>query len=69
MRFHGNFIELLPSAQSSARNENAVTASKNLLKNRNGIFLGVHYFTKKLEFFSNILWMIEASNSKLRFLF
>ena len=30
-----NFIELLPSAQSSYPNENFVSTSKNLLKNRN----------------------------------
>ena len=30
-----NFIELLPSAQSSPRIENFVNPSKNLLKNRN----------------------------------
>ena len=30
-----NFIELFPSAQFSSRNENFVSASKNLLKGRN----------------------------------
>ena len=30
-----NFIELLPSAQSSSRNENFVSTSTNFLKNRN----------------------------------
>ena len=33
-----NFIELLPSAQLSFRNENIISASKNLLKNKNLIF-------------------------------
>ena len=31
---------------------------KLFLKNRNWIFPVVHYFTEKLEFVSNILWMI-----------
>ena len=48
-----NFIELLPSAQSSLRN----STSKNQLKNRNWTFPVLHSFTWKLEFVSNILWM------------
>ena len=53
-----NFIELFPSAQSSFRNENFVNISKKLLKNRNWTFPVVGYFTRKLEFASNILRMI-----------
>ena len=34
--------------------------SKNLLKNRNGAFPVVRYFTWKLEFVSYILWMIPG---------
>ena len=49
-------MQLLPSAQSSTRNENC--SNKNLVKNRNWIFLVVHYFASKLEFVSNLLWMI-----------
>ena len=52
-----NFIKLLPSAQSSSRNKNFVSASKNVLKNRNWTFLVVCYFRWRLEFLSNILWM------------
>ena len=39
------FIELLPNAYSLSRNENFVSTSKNLLKNKNSAFLVVHYFT------------------------
>ena len=60
-----NFIELLPSAQSSSRNENFVSTSKNFLRNRNWTFLIRHYFTWKLEFVTNILWMIVSGNSFL----
>ena len=55
-----NFIQLLPSAQSS-QNENFVSTSKNLLKNRN--WTVVLYFTWKLEFVSNILRMIVVYRS------
>ena len=58
-----HFIELLPSAHSSSRNENFVSASKNLLKNRQWTFLVVCYFLWKLEFVSNILWMILSGNN------
>ena len=44
-----NFIELLLSAQSSSRNENFVSTSKNFLKNRNWTFPVVRYFTWKTE--------------------
>ena len=54
-----NFIELLPSPQSSPGN-------KNLLKNRYWTFPAVHYFTWKLELVSNILWMIEGTRFHLR---
>ena len=57
-----NFIELLSSAQPSSRNEHFVSPSKNLLKNRNWTFPVVCRFTWKLEFVSNILWMILASS-------
>ena len=58
-----NFRELLPSAQFSSRNENFVSTSKNLPKNRNWTFPVVCYFTWKLEFASNILWIIFSGNS------
>ena len=51
----------MPSAQSSFRNENFVCTSENLLKNRNGTFPVVHGLTWKLEFLSNILWIIVRS--------
>ena len=60
-----NFIELLPSTQSSSANKNFVSTTKNLIKNRNRIFPVVHYFTLKLEFVSNILWIIVFGNSFL----
>ena len=37
--------ELLPSTQCSSQNENFVSTSKNLLKNRNQTFPLVYYFT------------------------
>ena len=55
-----NFMKLLPSAQPPSRNENFVSTSKSLLKNRNSTFPIVRYFTWKLEFVSNILWMMAA---------
>ena len=58
-----NFRELLPSAQFSSRNENFVSTSKSLPKNRNWTFPVVCYFTWKLEFASNILWIIFSGNS------
>ena len=48
----------MPSAQSSSRNENFASTSKNLWSNRIWTFTLVRYFTWKLEFISNILWMI-----------
>ena len=53
-----NFIELLPSGQSCSQNENFDSTSKNLLENRNWTFPVMRYFTWKLEFVSNILWII-----------
>ena len=40
-----NVREILPSAQSSSRNENFVSASKNLMKNKNLTFQVAPYFT------------------------
>ena len=54
-----NFIELLFSARSLPRNE------KNLMKNRNWTCPIVNYFTWKLDFVSNILWVIVSRNSFL----
>ena len=48
------------SAQSFSRNEKFVSTNKNLLKNRSWTFPIVRYFTWKLEFVSNIFWMIVA---------
>ena len=48
----------MPSAQSCSQNKNLVSTSVHLLENRNWTFPKVHYFTWKLEFVSNILWMI-----------
>ena len=42
------FIELLPSGQSSSKNENFVSTGKNL-KNKNWTFPVVRYFTWKLQ--------------------
>ena len=58
-----HFIELLPDAHSSSRNENFVSASKNLLKNKQWTFIVVRYFLWKLEFVSNILWMLLSGNN------
>ena len=44
--------------KASSWNENFVATSKNLLKNRNWIFPVILYFTRIIEFVSNILWMI-----------
>ena len=46
------------SAQSSFRNDNFHSTSKNILKNRNCTFPIVRYITWKLSFLSYILWMI-----------
>ena len=51
------FLELLPSPQFS-QNENFVSTSKNLQRNRNWSLPGVRCFTWKLEFVSNILRII-----------
>ena len=53
-------LEVWPSAQSSSLKENFINTSKRLLENRNWTFPVVHYFTWKLEFFSNILSMLVA---------
>ena len=50
------------------QNKNFVSTSKNLLKNRNWTFPVVRYFTWKLEFVSNILWMIVASSNRITYL-
>ena len=47
------------------RNEHFISTSKNLLKNRYWTFLLVRYFTWKLEFVSNILWVIVALNPEI----
>ena len=39
------FTDILPRAQSSSRNENFVSTSKNLLKNRYCTLPAVRYFT------------------------
>ena len=54
-------MELYPSAESSSQKENFVKISKNLLENRNWAFPVVRYFTSKLEFFSNILSVLEVT--------
>ena len=59
-----SFIEFLPTAQSSFQNENFVSSSKNLLKNRNWTLPVMHYFTWKLVFVSSILWMIVVFQCK-----
>ena len=46
-----------------SRFENFVSTSKNLLKNRNWFFIGVSYFTWKLQFVSNISRMNVSRNS------
>ena len=61
-------IELLPNAQSSSRNENFVSSSKNIPKNRNRTFPAVRYYTLTLVclkyLVNNYLWKtFLASNS------
>ena len=51
-------ITTTPRRQPSSQNENFVSNSKNLLKCGNLTFPVVHYFTWKLEFVSDVLWMI-----------
>ena len=51
---------LVPSLQ-----RNFVNTSKRLLKNGNGTFAVVRYFTEKVEFFSNILSVVVSRNSVL----
>ena len=53
-----NSIELFPSSQTHSRNESFVSTSKCPLRNKAWAFPVVRYFTWKLEFASNILWMI-----------
>ena len=49
-----NFVELLPSAQSSSQNGNFINTSKNLLKNRNWAF---HMKTRVcLKYFVHGCW-------------
>ena len=48
----------MPSVQPPSRNEHLVNTSKKLLKNRNWTSPVIRYFTWKLEFVSNNLWMI-----------
>ena len=60
-----NFIESLPSSQSYSRNKIFLSTKKNRLKNRNCTFLVVRYFKWKLEFVSNIFWIIASENSFL----
>ena len=51
-------------------NENFVSTSKNLLKSRNWAFPVVRYFTRKLEFVSNILWtIVETLAKRLRYIY
>ena len=56
-----NFREILPSAQSSSRNENFVSASKNLMKNKHLTFSVACYFTWKLQLALDFLWMFGGS--------
>ena len=49
----------------ATRNQNSASTSKNPLKTRNWTFAVVRYFTQKLEFVSNILWMIVGSKEIL----
>ena len=58
-----NFIELLPSAQSSCRNLNFASTSKNLLKDRNWTFPAFHMKTRVcLKYFVNDCspWKVSA---------
>ena len=61
-------IESKRNPQFSSKNDNFVNISKRLLKNRNEAFPLVPYFTLKLEFVSNVLFIIVAYGlgSKLR---
>ena len=60
-----DFPFITSETEYSPRNENFVSNSKNLLKNRNWTFPVVRHFTCKLQFVSNISWMIIAGNSFL----
>ena len=59
------FLQLYLSAQSFPKNENFVNASKKLQRNRNLTFPILCFFTLKLEFVSNVLFMIISGNSFL----
>ena len=52
---------------SPSQNENFVSTSKNLLKYKNWIFTVAPYFTWKLKFVSNDLWMIVRFWKQTRF--
>ena len=55
-------MELRLSSQSSW--ENFVNTSKRFLEDTNRTFPVVHYFTWKLEFFSNILLVVVVESLK-----
>ena len=57
-----NFTEWWPSTKSSCQNGNFINTSRKLLARRNETFPLVHYFTWKLEFVSDILWVIVFGN-------
>ena len=60
-------MKILPVLVTTSRkNENFVSISENLLKNRNWTFHVVRYFAWKLEFVSNILWMIVGTLTYLK---
>ena len=53
----GNIFSISPKSQSTFQREHPFNISKKLPKNRNWTFPAVRYFTRKLEFVSNILSM------------
>ena len=60
-----NITEFLPSAHSPHRSENPASTRKNLLRNRYWTLPAVRYFTRKLEFVSNNLWLNSEYTLKL----
>ena len=52
--------------QSSSRNENVVSTITNIVQNRNWTFPAVGHLKWKLEFVSNLLWMIAGWYRKFR---
>ena len=59
----------MSSAYSPTRNKNPASTSKNPLKNSNWTLPAVRHFTWKLEFVSNIQWMIIMNDRQNCFVY